>query len=97
MATKRVNGRFVKEGGATVAEKKMAVRPKACRTYTRRRVAEALPEIIEKFVAEAKAGSCAHVKMLSTLSGLDKGDVAPKVAKRRKSVAGMLLEQLNKQ
>lgn len=104
---KRVAGRFVREDTAegetepakVRAEKApvAAPRPKYCRTYTRKRVAEALPDIVKKFLEAAKAGSVPHAKALANLSGLDKGDVVPKVTKRRgKSVAGLLLEALNK-
>lgn len=104
---KRVAGRFAREecaeGVSEPAKEKekqarvAAPQPKYCRTYTRRRVAEALPEIVEKFVEEAKKGSVAHAKALANLGGLDKGDVVPKATKRRgKGVAGLLLEALKK-
>lgn len=104
---KRVAGRFVADGSAVKEGEPLPVkvevmapappRPKYCRTYTRKRVAEALPEIVEKFVAEAKKGSVAHAKALANLGGLDKGDVVPKVVKRRgKGVAVLLLEALKK-
>jgi hypothetical protein len=102
MERKRVAGRFIREGldgdgGAQPIEKKGlggAPRPKHCRTFTRARVAEALPEIVDRFVEEAKKGSIAHAKMLTTLGGLDKGET-PEVKKRRgKSVVGKLLEKM---
>ena len=68
-------GRQVCAGGpgwgwwsSTGREKKSAggaPRPKHCRTFTRAKVAEALPEIVETFVEEAKKGSIAHAKMLT--------------------------------
>jgi hypothetical protein len=95
MDRKRVAGRFVRQGldgdgGAKVEGKKAAVgapRPKQCRTFTRARVAEALPEIVKAFVEEAKKGSIAHTKMLANLGGLDKGD-APQEKERGQEVAG---------
>ena len=102
MERKRVAGRFVREsldgdGGAGPAENKGAggaLRPKHCRTFTRAKVAEALPEIVERFVEEAKKGSIAHAKMLTTLGGLDKAET-PAVKKRRgKSTVGKLLEKM---
>lgn len=105
MERKRVAGRFVREGldgddGAGPAENRGAggaPRPKHCRTFTRARVAEALPEIVERFVEEAKKGSIAHAKMLTTLGGLDKGET-PEVKKRRgKSTVGKLLEKMMKE
>jgi hypothetical protein len=102
MERKRVAGRFVREsldgdGGAQAAGNKSvggAPRPKHCRTFTRAKVAEALPEIVERFVEEAKKGSIAHAKMLTTLGGLDKSET-PEVKKRRgKSTVGKLLEKM---
>ena len=102
MERKRVAGRFVREGldgdgGAQTADKKdggRAPRPKHCRTFTRAKVAEALPEIVERFVEEAKKGSIAHTKMLTALGGLDKGE-APAAKKRRgKSAVGKLIEKI---
>jgi len=107
MERKRKAGRFVREDGVDVVkadgeeqEKKALVgapRPKYCRTYTRKRVAEALPEIVDAFAKEAKKGSVAHMKMLSNLGGLDKGEM-PVVKKRRgKTTVGRLLERLKKE
>jgi hypothetical protein len=102
MERKRVAGRFVREGldgegGNQPLEKKDrggAPRPKHCRTFTRAKVAEALPEIVDRFVEEAKKGSIAHAKMLTALGGLDKSD-APEVRKRRgKSAVGKLIEKI---
>src|ERR1700677_2169415 len=102
MERKRVAGRFVRQGlggdgGARVEEKKVAVgapRPKYCRTFTRARVAEALPEIVERFVEEAKKGSIAHAKMLTNLGGLDKGEGPQEKKRRGKSVVRLLLDDL---
>jgi hypothetical protein len=102
MERKRVAGRFVRvgldgDGGDQTIEKKEvggAPRPKHCRTFTRAKVAEALPEIVDRFVEEAKKGSIAHAKMLTALGGLDKID-APEVKKRRgKSAVGKLIEKM---
>jgi hypothetical protein len=71
-----------------------APRPRYCRTFTRKRVAEALPEIVEKFVEQAKQGSVPHARALAALGGLDKGDVVPKVVRRRgKSLGRQLMEE----
>jgi hypothetical protein len=102
MERKRVAGRFVRQGldgdgAAGQGESKGvggAPRPKHCRTFTRAKVAEALPEIVERFVEEAKKGSIAHAKMLTTLGGLDKTEV-PEVKQRRgKSAVGKLIEKM---
>ena len=102
MERKRVGGRFVRESldgddGVKPVENTGAGRapkPKNCKTFTRAKVAEALPEIVKTFVEEAKKGSIAHTKMLATLGGLDKGET-PAVKKRRgKSVVGKLLDKM---
>ncbi len=103
MERKRVAGRFVRENegeGAKVVKRSAvgAPRPKNCRTFTRKRVAEALPEIVEKLVEEAKKGSIAHTKILMIVGGLDKSSEMPKAKKRRgKSVVGRLLDDLRRQ
>jgi hypothetical protein len=99
MERKRVAGRFVAEeaegeGGATKRVRVAAPRPKFCKTFARKRLAEALPEIAEKFVEEAKKGSIQHAKVLMKLGGLEGRDM-PKPAKRRgKSSAARWLEEL---
>ena len=108
MERKRVAGRFVRQGldgdsGVKKAESKDAEvggsaakrpRPQFCRTFTRARVAEALPEIVERFVEEAKNGSIAHAKMLANLGGLDKGEMPGATKRRGKSAVGKLLEKM---
>jgi hypothetical protein len=102
MERKRVAGRFVREnldgdGGFQSADNKGvggAPRPKHCRTFTRARVAEALPEIVDRFVEEAKKGSIAHAKMLTTLGGLDKNETPEVKTRRGKSAVGKLIEKM---
>ena len=100
MERKRVAGRFVREsldgdGGVQPTEKRCAApKPAHCRTFTRARVAEALPQIVERFVDEAKKGSIAHAKMLTVLGGLDKGELAEAKKRRRKTAVGRLLEKM---
>jgi len=110
MERKRVAGRFVREsldcdGGVQPARNEgagRAPRPKQCRTFTRAKVAEALPEIVQTFVEEAKKGSIAHAKMLTTLGGLDsarssKGET-PEVKKRGgKSAVLKLMEKMRRE
>ena len=102
MERKRVAGRFVREGldgdgTSQPAENKGtsgAPRPKHCRTFTRAKVAEALPEIVQTFVEEAKKGSIAHAKMLTTLGGLDKAETPAVKRRRGRSTVGKLLEKM---
>lgn len=111
---KRVAGRFCTErveaaekvaspGGAESVGKAAgtrvsAPRPKYCRTFARARFAEALPEIADTLLQQAKGGSIPHMKLLIELSGLNKGDVVPRVTKRRgKSLEAMLEEEWQKE
>jgi hypothetical protein len=72
-----------------------APRPRYCRTYARNRVAEALPEIVETFVQQAKKGSVPHARALAGWGGLDKGEVPPRIVRRRgKSLGQQLLEEM---
>jgi hypothetical protein len=104
MERKRVAGRFVREGldgdgGAKPApggSAAAAPKPKQCRTFTRARMAEALPEIVKTFVEEAKKGSIAHAKMLTNLGGLDKGETPAPTKRRGKSTVRLLMEKLNR-
>jgi hypothetical protein len=57
-------------------------------------VAEALPEIVERFVEEAKKGSIPHAKLLTNLGGLDKGEIPAAKKRRGKSVVKALMETL---
>ncbi len=99
---KRVVGRLVRASGEDVKRvvKRVATsapRPTHCRTFARKRVAEVLPRIVERFAQEAMQGSVAHAKALMTLGGLDRGEVQPAVKpRRRKSFAKLLMERLEK-
>lgn len=76
---------------------RVTLRPKQCRDFARRRMAEALPEIVERFVREAKLGSIAHAKALSALSGLDRPDLVVTPARRhRPGLSEMLLQELKR-
>ena len=101
MERRRVAGRFVREGldgdGGAEAGRRTglgAPKPKQCRTFTRKKLAESLPEIVEAFVDEAKKGSIAHAKMLTTLGGLDKNETTEVKKRRGKSAVGKLIEKM---
>jgi hypothetical protein len=100
MERKRVQGRFVKEGAVAEEETKESrvatPRPKYCRTFARKRLAEALPEIMAKFAEEAKKGSIQHMKILTKLGGLDQGEMPAPRKRRPKSIMAKLLEDLRK-
>jgi hypothetical protein len=81
----------VEQGGRLEAGKKArAPRPQFCRIYTRKRLAEALPEVTETLIREAKKGSVQHLKLLVTICGLNLGGVAPEPKKH----PGRNLEQI---
>ena len=73
-----------------------SLQPKHCQSYVRKRVAQALPEILEKFIEEAKKGSIPHVKILIALSDLSRGNAAESPPQRRGSLAAVLLKELKK-
>jgi hypothetical protein len=99
---KRVKGRFVSEGAVAeeeIVEKESRVatpRPRYCRVFARKRLAEALPEIMAKFAEEAKKGSIQHMKILTKLGGLDQGEMPVAKKRRPKSIMAKLLEDLKK-
>lgn len=62
----------------------------------RKRVAEALPEIVGRLVEEAKKGSIPHTKMLTVLGGFEKDAATGSSNKRRTSLAALLMKELKK-
>ncbi len=105
MTRRRVNGKFAKEAveedtepamvpAAVGAPRLQSPRPRYCRVYARKRMAEAMGEIVDALVKQAKGGSVAHTKALAELSGLTKGGVVPKVVRHRgKSLAAEFLAE----
>lgn len=65
-------------------------------------MAEALPEIVERFVREAKQGSIPHAKALAAMSGLDRVEAPAKGARvepgrrRQQSLTEKLLLELKR-
>ena len=109
-ARRRVNGRFVsKDAGDPAAEgqaqrttEQKPLQPKQCRRFAQRRIAEALPEIVDRFVREAKQGSIPHAKALAALSGLDQMEAPAEAARvrsqerRKRSLTEMLMQELKR-
>jgi hypothetical protein len=98
---RRVDGELVRVDDAEAGVERREVvrrrlRPRFCRTYAKRKVAEALPLIAEVFVEEAKRGSIPHAKVLMQLSGLDVKENPKNARPRGKSLAGELLKELRK-
>ena len=85
------------EGKVEVRRTVAAPRPKYCRVFARARFAEALPEISDALLKQAKDGSVPHLKLLVQLSGLDKAEVVPRATRRRgKSLEAVLMEEWRK-
>ncbi len=109
MLRERKTGRYCREIVAGEGMNEVRVRrsgrgaeEKFCRTVARTRVAAAIPEIVERFVEEAKKGSIAHVKALTAIGGMDaalsREDVTPKTeGQPRQSLAGYLMKELKRQ
>lgn len=102
---KRVGGRFVSskepvveiQRPVAVAQAVRGLRPTQCRTFAQKRMAEALPEIVDRFVREAKQGSIAHAKALVGLSGIDKAEAASSETRRRRTgLTALLLRELKR-
>ena len=70
-----------------------APRPRYCRVFARKRIAEEMPQLVDMLLEQSKQGSLGHLKMLVQLGGLDKGEVTPKVQRREKSLEAILMEQ----
>ena len=72
--------------------------PGSCKTYMRKRLAKALPEIADALIAAAIAGDLPALKMLVQLSGLYDKETAP-VSKRfgGRSFEEILLEDWRKE
>lgn len=72
-----------------------APRPRQCRAYARRRLAEAAPALVDALLKEAEGGSVQHLKSLMELSGITKEPAVAPVKRRRrgKTLARQLLEK----
>ena len=98
-----MDGRFAKDGEvpgeretsgvAKLGRPMRAPRPQMCRSFVRKRIAEQMPALVEMLMKQANEGSLGHLKILVGLAGLDKGEVAPAVKRREKSLETILLEQ----
>ncbi len=105
---KRVKGRFVSEVGVGMEAEKHGeqrasgsrpLRPRQCLDFARRRMAEALPEIVERFIREAKLGSIPHAKALAAFSGFDKAGASiqhTRAKRRRPGLTEMLMQELKR-
>ena len=98
-----MDGRFAPDGegpGASETSERAklgrpmrAPRPRQCRAFVRKRIAERMPALVEMLMKQANEGSLGHLKILVGLAGLDKGEVTPPVKRREKSLETILLEQ----
>lgn len=109
MLRERGTGRFCREVVVGEGMQEVKVRRsgqgsevKFCRTVARTRVTQAMPEIVDRFVEEAKKGSIAHVKALTAMGGMDgalhREDVSlVSEGRPRQSLAGYLVKELTRQ
>ena len=75
------------------AKARKAPRPRFCKVYARARMAEAMPEIVEVLLTQARKGSVPHINLLLKAAGLDRGEVVPRATRRPgKSLEAMLLD-----
>ncbi len=98
------NGRFVAAQGAVsgqvsveLGEGPTSAHARLLKSYTRKRVALALPEIVTTFVKRAAAGSVPHARALATLGGLDQREGSEKQPEQRrgKTLGRRLIEELD--
>ncbi len=74
-----------------------APRPRFCRVYVRRKLAEALPGIVRVMVKKAKQGSVPHMALLLKTAGLDqRGNLIPQIVRRERTLEEILMEQWEK-
>jgi len=62
-------------------------------------MAEALPEIVDRFVREAKLGSIPHAKALAAWGGLDRAESPienTRARRRRPGLTEMLMQELKR-
>jgi len=69
--------------------------PNNCRNFIRRQTANAMPDIVNKFVDKAKEGSVPHFTSLAKVGGFDQRSGAPEMTMKRKtrSLARQLLDE----
>ena len=101
MERRREGGRFVREQAGEAAPKRKALvrapRPAQCRVFVLKRIAEAMPNLIDTLIEKAEQGSYQHMSILARMAGLHMGErAAGKTKPRRNGVAAMLIKQLEK-
>jgi hypothetical protein len=69
-----------------------APRPASCRTYARKRLAKAMPELMDALVEHSAKGSLGHMKLVVQITGLDEPEPGAKQQPER-DVAAELLEE----
>jgi len=78
------------------AEKIRSPTPQNCRNFIRRKTADAMPDIVEAFVKEAKGGSVRHFASLAKVGGIDQKPAPPPPQRRGKSLARRLLDEVER-
>jgi hypothetical protein len=70
--------------------------PRNCRSFIRRKTADAMPAIVEAFVKEATEGSVRHFATLAKVGGFDKPAPDPPPRRRGKSLARRMLDEVER-
>lgn len=71
--------------------------PRKCRDYIRRETANAMPNIVNTFVGQARKGSVPHFNALAKVGGFDQRSSSAEAPKRkRRSLARQLLDEVEK-
>jgi len=70
--------------------------PKNCRSFIRRKTADAMPAIVDAFVKEAAEGSVRHFATLAKVGGFDKPNPDPPPRRRGKSLARRMLDEVER-
>ncbi len=101
-----LDGRYYRDGtvgnissqAAIETEPEDGSRPKRRTKGAQVQIAEALPEIVWRFVTEAKGGSIAHAKALAALGDMDRvsGSSLQRSRRREQSLTERLMRELRR-
>lgn len=70
--------------------------PARCRSFARKRVAAAFPEIVESFLTKAKEGSVPHTNFLTAMGGFSKRPAPAPVPKPKgKTLVRRMIEEID--
>ncbi|MHB1023177.1 MAG: hypothetical protein ACYC46_07845 [Acidobacteriaceae bacterium] len=93
---KRSTERATGAKGRITEYKTPAPKPEQCQEFAKDQVAEAWPAIVKGFVQQAKQGSYNHTKFIVEFSGLKEVAKKTKPSKKSRSLAKLLMEELQR-